>query len=107
MVQIDTNAVRAAVDERDLALEPENQHLQSAVQQRFPEVFDAWVKGGDVDPYGTLTDDDRTFTPDGVELSVEQLRDVQSANCHTIRQAVERVTGIDPSSSDGIAALQL
>ncbi|MFZ2237972.1 MAG: hypothetical protein WAV90_00355 [Gordonia amarae] len=107
MIKIAIEKVRAAVSMADLRLEDENRALQQKVTDHFPAVFDAWVGSGDVDPYGALIDgDDRVFCPTGVTLSdrvrVEgdytQLGDVRSAYCHTIRMAVERAYGLDPTN---------
>jgi hypothetical protein len=98
---IDPAAVRkAVVNMNDLTLDsPLDPELQARVNGHFPTVLDAWEASGDVDPYGTLADEDRWFVPDGVSVTRDRADDIRSAYCHTIRNAIKHVYGQDPSSS--------
>lgn len=96
---VDPADVLTHIDKEDLGLETENLEYQSRVDAAFPQVFTAWMTHGDIDPYTDGVDDEVARLAAEWGLVPDVAHDVFSACAHTIRMAVERLTGQDPCSS--------
>lgn len=105
-IRIDPEAILGAIDMNDLKLDlPDEPALQQAVNEFFPSVLNAWVRTGTPDPYEALVldgvaDEADPCIPPGITVGAARGTAIRSATCHTIRQAIERVYGVDPCTSD-------
>ena len=105
-IRIDPDVILNAVDINDLKLDlPDDPALQQAVNEYFPSVLSAWVRTGSTDPYEALVldgvaDEVGPCIPPGITVGSARGSDIRSATCHTIRQAIERVYGVDPCTCE-------
>lgn len=96
---VNPNNVRRHVNMADLRLEAGNEAYQQLVHDNFTAVFDEWRTGSDVDPYGDAVHEVATMLATEWGADRDAIADISSAYAHTIREAVIRLTGQDPSTN--------